>query len=260
MRLVLLEQLMNATEIYRGEVLNITVFDKGFVFAVKKENSGGSGGGGGSEESIDADDADPDFITINGTTIAGYASPHADNNKINNYGIWTDTSLTTADNTIWGGTITVRTENVRIMASAGYLASGKASERGVTSASANNNEISAYGIKSEGSITINEMGTLVSDDRNDGEGTIDVSASINVSLSNNRVQVKAVNQKETKASASISTMLTAAGIDAKTLTLGKVSNDVEINVTANNNVVAIKNCERLAAYKGLCLAYGVTKT
>ncbi len=42
MRLVLLEQLMNATEIYRGEVLNITVFDKGFVFAVKKENSGGS--------------------------------------------------------------------------------------------------------------------------------------------------------------------------------------------------------------------------
>ncbi len=230
---------------------------KVYEFVEEQENSGGSGGGGGSEESIDADDAEPDFITINGTTIAGYASPHADNNKINNYGIWTDTSLTTADNTIWGGTITVRTENVRIIASAGYLASGKAAERGVTSASANNNEISAYGIKSEGSITINEMGTLVSDDRNDGEGTIDVSASINVSLSNNRVQVKAVNQKETKASASISTMLTAAGIDAKTLTLGKVSNDVEINVTANNNVINASSGDSFSIESSGLQVYGI---
>ena len=208
---------------------------------------------------------DPDArgYSFSGTTIGGYNTPIANNNTIASYGIWVDSNLTMAENTIWAGTITVDTSDVSIVASASHLRPKSSPDETLAtqSATANGNIIAAYGIKSEGSLTIAEMGTLKNDKLSATDTPDDVTASINVSLNDNTVLVeaRATDTGRTNASASSNTEMIAAGISAKTVTLGNVSEWVWINVEAIDNYFSVASTNAASLSGGL-KAYGIQAT
>ncbi len=180
-----------------------------------------------------------------GTTIGGYASASASGNTIATYGIWVGSSLVTADNSIWSGAISAKTGNVSIIASANDLRPSVGDDKPkVNAADAKDNKLAAYGIKSDGSIDIKEMGTLNNDT------AYPEHASVDVTLQSNTMTVVAKNSpgaSKPDATASASVNMIAAGLDAATLTIGKVSEDVTVTVTASGNVLSANSGNSLSA-------------
>ncbi len=97
-------------------------------------------------------------LSAYGTVIAGFASATADNNVVSNYGV--NSRDIVMENGVWSGQITVDTSDVAIIANGDWL---RAEHSTGLTASAQNNEIGAYGIYAENNITIAKMGKLVKD-------------------------------------------------------------------------------------------------
>lgn len=167
-----------------------------------------------------------------GTFIGGYAAPTASNNTVATYGIAVDSSLTTAEKSIWSGAIFANTSNVTISAAANDLRPGSKDDKPKTNtATLTGNVIAAYGIKSEDAIDIKSMGTLRDDSNND------VPAYFDIQLNDNAYNVLAIadDDKGSNSKATLNSSMHAVAIDGKTVTLGEVTEDVKICVKATGN-------------------------
>lgn len=188
--------------------------------------------------------------SLGGTTIRGYANPTASNNIVANYGILTN-SLETADNTIWAGSITAETKNVSILGKQENVAASADGKKDGKTATVTGNEISAYGIKVDGTLDIKELGSHEVG-----------SAVIKATASNNTLSASAASTGENPedAVASLEGEITAAGIYAEVLKLGKVNDNVTIEAHADNNTFrseATAGKTTTANLNGKVFAYGI---
>ena len=197
-----------------------------------------------------------------GTTIAATLSGacNASDNTIGTYGINT-VNLSTADNTIWAGTIKVDTSDVRILADGDLLdANGKDSVSGY-SVALNNNEIGAYGIYSTGDVKISAMGSLKSDDGIDNgrDDRTNQSATFDITANNNFIYGHAIPEKDKVQTVNITnTNIIASAIYANSLEIGTVTSDVKFNVTMNDNGMASSGATNSDVFtNSATMAYGI---
>ncbi|MBR7130593.1 MAG: fibronectin type III domain-containing protein [Lentisphaeria bacterium] len=165
-----------------------------------------------------------------GTTIGG--GNYANNNEITTHGIYTGKSLTTADNSIWAGNIFVDTSDTYIFAQSdmvGVIPADTLKGFNTTDGTgyhAENNHVGAYGLRSDGSITITNMGSL-KDDLGKAQH-----AQITVYCNDNTIFATYGKKSSTNGS-----KILAAGIAADTLKLGGVTDQVNIYVEYRNNYI-----------------------
>ena len=202
-----------------------------------------------------------------GTTIAAATTATANNNTINTYGIWVDGDLTTAADSVWAGSIGATTSDVRIIADTDYLLRYYArigtenywtADPDKTVGSAVGNQIGAYGIRSDGTLSISKMDGLRADNayNYDNAGGSEQYATISARAKNNLIYANGKNSKDKNASVSIGLDITAAAIYAETLNLGVVTDKVTLNAEIGNNYLIGSSGYSISA-SGEWYAYGI---
>jgi len=175
-------------------------------------------------------------LRANGTTIAGVII--ATGNVIRSYGLHAEKSISTAENSVWAGSITVDTSNTLINAGFDYLGKSftgdelKSMRSSYGAPDASNNKVGAFGVRSEGSLYIARMGTVKND------SGYDQAASIVVNASGNTIAAEVDRYAEKRvASTTSDSEIIAAALYADTIKLGEVTNDVVLDVTSNDNLI-----------------------
>ena len=197
-----------------------------------------------------------------GTTIAAVdgrdAEIHSNNNLVNSYGIWADTKLSMAENTVWGGDITVETSDVRIIADADFRQmNADGAVWCAHDARAVGNEIGAYGVRSDGVLEIAKMDGLRSDDAlaGNGKGAIQY-AVISATANDNLLSVYATPGGSDPAIGTGGVDITAAALYAATLKLGSVSENVQLTAESSRNYLKVRG-GATASLSGTNGAYGI---
>ena len=159
--------------------------------------------------------------------------------------------LETADKTIWAGSIIVETSDVSIIGREEHVVASADGKKDGKTATVTGNEVSAYGIKVDGTLDIKELGSHEVGD-----------ALISATASNNTLSASAASRGENPddAVASLGANITAAGIYADNIKLGKVNDNVRIEAHADNNTFsseAITGKTTTANLNGNVYAYGI---
>ncbi len=180
-------------------------------------------------------------ISDYGTVIAGFASPTANDNVVSNYGVHAgEIELTSG---VWSGQITVDTSDVAIIANSSWTRAE--SENGVT-ASACNNEISAYGIYAD-NITIAKLGSLSEDydGVNQAQKYADDDYNIKTSVSNTYINVATAGKLEQDKftpghiNATGNQIISAAIYSTGNVNIGEISEDFKMFAELDDNELVL---------------------
>ena len=182
---------------------------------------------GGKEKQVVKSDK---YVTVSGTTFAGFASPTADNNKVNSYGVVVDEDITLEDG-VWSGEVYAEASDIAFIAEYKNTA---LVERGGVKASATGNVVGAYGIKAS-TINIDKMGALYKD-YNGVQASGKYNSSITAVANNIKVSATSIGKLEEKdgkstygaTSANVSVSIVAAAIYATTVNIGEMTSEFEL--------------------------------